>query len=133
MESIEVRRPIVVKAVMTENFRELVLKDTAETLKNHEVMFKQLEDLFEKNKDITATPMAAIEKQMTFERNRLEDIKKEMDARVKDFKSVPDGQEVVYAVVEGIVPVKVGDDLTKVLASAEIVMKDFKVVELRGF
>lgn len=133
MVSVDVRRPIVIKAVMTESFRQQVIEDTEKTLKNHEAVFAQLEALYEKNKEIATAPMTAIDKQMEFERARLADIQAEMQKKLTEFRAVPEGDEIVYAVVEGVVNVKVGDDLQKLLVSAEIVMKDFKVVELRGF
>ncbi len=48
------------------------------------------------------------------------------------FKNVPEGQEIVFRILEGPVDVKEGDDIQKILKGAEIVVKDWKVVELRG-
>ena len=133
MDSIEIRRPVFVKAIVTESFRKLVLDDTESAVKNHEAMFKQMEELYEKNKNIAAAPLLEMEKRILLERARLAEIKKEMAKRISDFKAVPEGEEILFNIMEGTVSVKVGDDLKKTLSSAEIVMKDFKVVELRGF
>ncbi len=133
MESIEIKRPVVIKAIMTESFRSQILQETTDTWKNHENAFNQLEAMYQKTKAAGSLSNPSIEKQIELERARLGEIKKEMDARVNEFKSVPNDQEVVFRVMEGPATIKVGDDLQKFLSSAEIVIKDWKVIEFRGF
>ena len=132
MNSIEIKRPVAVKALMTESFRAQILKETEDTWKTHEAAFKQMESLYEQSKSSGAMKNLAIEKQIELERARLSEIKNEMELKIKEFKSVPEGEEVLFRVIEGPVTVKQGDDLKQILTGAEIVVKDWKVMEFRG-
>jgi len=132
MESIKIIRPVVIKAIMTESFRTQMLKETEDTWSTHEKAFKQMESLYENGKKTGSIKNSDLEKQIELERTRLTQLKMEMDIRVKEFKSVPEGDEVLLRIIEGPVNVKVGDDLQTILSNSEIVMKDWKVIELRG-
>ena len=134
MSSIQVKRPITIKVIMTEEFRKQILDETSESLKKNEEIFAQAEDMYEKTKKSGAShsDLTNIKKQLDFERTRLADIKKDMEVKMNAFKNVPEGQEIVFRVLEGPVDVKEGDDFQKILHGAEIVVKDWKVIELRG-
>ena len=134
MSSIQVKRPITIKVIMTEEFRKQILDETSESLKKNEDIFAQAEDMYEKTKKSGAShsDLTNIKKQLDFERTRLSDLKKDMEVKMNAFKNVPEGQEIVFRVLEGPVDVKEGDDFKKILHGAEIVVKDWKVIELRG-
>ena len=134
MSSIQVKRPIAIKVIMTEDFRKQILDETTESLKKNEEMFSQAEDMYEKTKKSGASKddLTTIKKQLEFEKVRLADIKKDMEAKMNAFKNVPEGQEIVFRILEGPVDITEGDDIQKILKGAEIVVKDWKVVELRG-
>lgn len=134
MSSIQVKRPITIKVIMTEEFRKQILDETSESLKKNEDIFAQAEDMYEKTKKSGAShsDLTNIRKQLDFERTRLSDLKKDMEVKMNAFKNVPEGQEIVFRILEGPVDVKEGDDIQKILHGAEIVVKDWKVTELRG-
>lgn len=132
MDSIEIKRPVAIKAIMTESFRAQILKETEETWKTHEASFRQMESLYEQSKKSGALRNPEIEKQIQIERVRLSEIKKEMEKKVKEFESVADGEEVLFRVIEGPVNVKQGDDIRQILSGAEIVVKDWIVTAVRG-
>ncbi len=48
MSSIQVKRPVAIKVIMTEDFRKQILDETTESLKKNEEMFSQAEDMYEK-------------------------------------------------------------------------------------
>ena len=50
MSSIQVKRPVAIKVIMTEDFRKQILDETTESLKKNEEMFSQAEDMYEKTK-----------------------------------------------------------------------------------
>lgn len=133
MGTIEVKRPVTVKVIMTEDFRKQILDETLETLKKNEETFAKAEELYEKTKGCgDKDTLAAISKQLEIEKARFAEIKKDMDIKMKAFKNVPEGDEISFRILEGTVPVKEGDDIRTVLQNAEIILKDWKVVELRG-
>ena len=135
MSSIQVKRPVAIKVVMTEEFRKQILDETSESLKKNEEMFVQAEGMYEKTQKSGASEdeLKVIRKQLDFEKSRLGEIKKDMEVKMHAFQQVPEGQEIVFRVLEGPVDVKEGDDFKKILNGAEIVLKDWKVIELRGF
>ena len=135
MSSIQVKRPVAIKVIMTEEFRKQILDETSESLKKNEEMFVQAESMYEKTKKSGASEdeLSIIRKQLDLEKARLGEIKKDMEMKMNAFKQVPEGQEIIFRVLEGPVDVKEGDDFKKILHGAEIVLKDWKVVELRGF
>jgi len=134
MSSIQVKRPVAIKVIMTEDFRKQILDETTDSLKKNEEMFAQAESMYEKTKKSGASveDLTNIKKQLEFEKVRLAEIKKDMEVKMNAFKNVPEGQEIVFRILEGPVDVKEGDDIQKILHGAEIVVKDWKVMELRG-
>jgi 5-bromo-4-chloroindolyl phosphate hydrolysis protein len=134
MSSIQIKRPVTIKVIMTEAFRKQILDETSESLKKNEEMFAQAENMYQKTQKSGASEedLTIIRKQLELERARLADIKKDMEVKMQAFKNVPEGQEIVFRVLEGPVDVKEGDDFKKILHGAEIVVKDWKVIELRG-
>ncbi len=134
MSSIQVKRPVAIKVIMTEDFRKQILDETSDSLKKNEEMFAQAESMYEKTKKSGASveDLTNIKKQLEFEKVRLAEIKKDMEVKMNAFKNVPEGQEIVFRILEGPVDVKEGDDIQKILHGAEIVVKDWKVMELRG-
>jgi 5-bromo-4-chloroindolyl phosphate hydrolysis protein len=134
MSSIQIKRPVTIKVIMTEAFRKQILDETSESLKKNEEMFAQAENMYQKTQKSGASEedLTIIRKQLELERARLADIKKDMEVKMQAFKNVPEGQEIVFRILEGPVDVKEGDDIQKILHGAEIVVKDWKVTELRG-
>lgn len=134
MSSIQIKRPVTIKVIMTEAFRKQILDETSESLKKNEEMFVQAENMYQKTQKSGASEedLTIIRKQLELERARLADIKKDMEVKMQAFKNVPEGQEIVFRILEGPVDVKEGDDIQKILHGAEIVVKDWKVTELRG-
>lgn len=134
MSSIQIKRPVTIKVIMTEAFRKQILDETSESLKKNEEMFVQAENMYQKTQKSGASEedLTIIRKQLELERARLADIKKDMEVKMQAFKNVPEDQEIVFRILEGPVDVKEGDDIQKILHGAEIVVKDWKVTELRG-
>ncbi len=134
MSAIEIKRPVAVKVIMTEAFRKQILDETYETLNRNENTISQAEAMYEKTKANggDAVVLEKINKQLEIEKARFQELKKEMDLKIQAFKSVKEGDEIAFRILEGPVSVKEGDDMHQILQGAEIVLKDWKVVELRG-
>lgn len=134
MGTIEIKRPVAVKVIMTEDFRKEILDETMATFKKNEETFAHAEELYKRTKTSGAPKeqLEAIKRQLDVEKARFEEMKRDMEAKMEAFKNVPEGEEIAFRILEGPVSVKEGDDFKKVLGTAEIVLKDWKVVELRG-
>ncbi len=136
MDCIDIKRPVVIKVIMTEEFREQLLNEAEETIarldENLELMQaegkKQLEKLLESDLDNAK----ALKNQINYEKDRVAQMKSELSLRMTQLENAADGDEYPFRVLEGSVQVKVGDNLMDKVSNTEIVIKDWKVVEIRN-
>lgn len=127
MSLIEIKRPVMVKVIMTEKFRKEVIEEAEQTIKQIEENLKSLE-LRTSN---TTFPSADHNQQMMVEKERLIRMKAELDWKIKEVQNVNIGAELPFRVFEGNVDIKVGDNFVTKISKAEIVLKDWEVVEVR--
>jgi hypothetical protein len=133
MSHIDIKRPVVVKVIMTENFRNQLIGEATETMKRIEDNFKQMEaahEAFSAEKDDAR--LEERKTQLKVERERLEQMNRELNWRINELQGVQDGVEVPYRVFECFVSLKVGDNFLDKMSQAEIVIKDWEIVEIRG-
>lgn len=136
MDSLEVKRPVIVKVIMTSDFRKALLDEATETIKRIDETLKSFEgseepanpSTIETDPEKDAATKARIEQ----EKDRLFQMKSALMWKMKEVDNVDDGAELPYQVLEGMVTVKVGDDILERMAKTEIVIKDWKVVEIRN-
>jgi predicted chitinase len=136
MDTIDIKRPVVIKVIMTPEFRTQLLTEAHETLQRldenlnyvQEEGKRQLEKLV--NTDIEKTRL--LKSQMDFELDRLNQMKAELTLRMSQMENAQDGEEFPFRIFEGSVQVKVGDNLMEKVSKTEIVMKDWQVVEIRN-
>lgn len=134
--AITVQRPISVKVVMTEQFRTQLLNEARDTLKRIDENLKVVDA--ESKKYITTMDLqnpqqaSALQGQYEAEKERLLRMKGELEWRVKEVEGIGEGVELPFRVFEGPVEVKEGDNLLERVTKAEIVIKDWQVVEIRG-
>ncbi len=115
MDSIDVKRPIMLKVIMTPDFRKQLIDEAKETIKRidenlkaiEESGVKQIAEIQEKDPD-RAHKMKV---QMEQDRDRLFQMKAELDWKIKEVENVDDGAELPFRVFEGSVTIKIGDDL----------------------
>lgn len=133
IDSIELKRPVAVKAIMTDDFRTHLINETTETVKKQEEAFKQVEAMIEQQKAANNPELEKIVSQFENEKARLEQLKKEMDWRVSELKSIPNDTEINFKLFEGSVTIKPGDNIFDKMSNTEVVIKDWVVQEIRGF
>lgn len=136
MDSINLKRQIVLKVVMTPDFRSQMIDEAKETIGRIDLNLEtieidgqnELESLGENDKE-KAEDMKA---QMAADKEQLQKMKAELEWKIKEVQNVADGAEIPFRVLEGDVAVKVGDDILEKLSKTEIVVKDWKVIEVRN-
>ncbi|MBP1930762.1 YlqD family protein [Ammoniphilus resinae] len=133
---VKIKRPIIVKMVLTGQVRLQLEKEYKQTIRKYEMELEQLQ--FQSKKLLQEASRKGVEAQRLVQ-DRLtkeERVRKEKIVEYKDLISqlalVPDGSEIEYAQLEGEVEVNVGDDWDKLIGSAEIVVKDGIIVEIRN-
>lgn len=136
MDSIDVKRPIMLKVVMTPDFRSQLVGEARDTIMRLDENLKALDD--ECKRQVSALEVnnpdkaAQLKRQGDEDRDRLFRMKGELDWKIKEVENVEDGAEVPFRILEGSVNLKVGDDVLDKLTKTEVVIKDWKVIEVRN-
>jgi hypothetical protein len=136
-ENIELKRVVMVKAIVTEAFKENLIKELDRAAKNLEAQASQmemqgknyLEDLKKKG---LMQKAAAFKHQLDDERARQAAGKSDLMMKIEESKRLEIGTEFVQGPLEGPVKVGIGDNLYKKVGGAEIIVKDGIIQEIRG-
>jgi hypothetical protein len=135
--SIELKRVVMVKAIVTEAFKQNLIKELERAVANIDGQAAQmgprgklyLEDLKKKG---LMQKAAAFKHQMDEEKNRQAAAKADLTMKIEEAKNLQLGTEFVQGPLEGPVDVAVGDNLYKKVGGAEILVKDGIIQEIRG-
>ncbi|NTW04720.1 MAG: hypothetical protein HGA27_01195 [Peptococcaceae bacterium] len=133
MNQITITRPVIIKAIVSDSYKKGLAAEVGERLS---VLERRLEYLdfqynriieLENNKSqLSRGDLINIDD----ERQKLRDTVSQLTGKLKDIAALGDGQEVVHGRVESIIELRVGDDWAEIM-SAEVVVKDGKVIEIR--
>ncbi|OGB88011.1 hypothetical protein A3H38_05950 [candidate division WOR-1 bacterium RIFCSPLOWO2_02_FULL_46_20] len=134
--SVELKRVVMVKAIVTEAFRQNLVKELERAVGNLENQASQmvergktqLENLKQKGLNQKAV---AFKHQIEDERNRQSAAKVDLMLKIEEAKKLQLGTEFVQGPLEGPVNVEVGDNLYKKVGGAEIIVKDGIVQDIR--
>lgn len=134
MDKITINRPVVWKAVVTDQLRKDLGQELERAINRLDMEIQQLE--FQAKRVLPDLERQNLKRAMDM-RQQIEDEKqKRRQARerlaeqMQDVANLETGEEIARGTLEGLAEVSVGDDLTRILY-AEIVTKDGIVVELR--
>jgi hypothetical protein len=70
--------------------------------------------------------------QLEADQERLKAMKAELTWKVRELESTENGGEYPLQMLEGAVHVKIGDNLLERLSKCELLIKDWKVLEIRN-
>ncbi|MBU0502098.1 MAG: YlqD family protein [bacterium] len=137
LDSVELKRVVMVKAIVTEAFRENLIKELERAIGNIENQGSQittrgksyLDDLKKKG---LMQKAAAFKHQIEEERNKQAAAKSDLMMKIEEAKKLELGSEFVQGPLEGPVEVSLGDNLYKKVGGAEIIVKDGIIQEIRG-
>jgi len=135
-QAIELKRVVMVKAIVTEAFKDNLVKELERAVKNLDMQLNQLEsqsktfmeDLRKKNQ---IAQLATFKKQLDDEKARQAAAKTDLMMKIDEAKKLVLGTEFVQGPLEGPVNVALGDNLYKKVGGAEIVVKDGIIQEIR--
>jgi len=134
---VELKRVVMVKAIVTDNFKDNLVKELERAVKNIEAQESQiemqgkgyLEDLKKKG---LMQKAAAFKHQLEDERARQSAARSDLLLKIEEAKRLTLGSEFVQGPLEGPVSVSIGDNLYKKVGGAEIIVKDGLIQEIRG-
>jgi hypothetical protein len=135
--SIELKRVVMVKAVVTEAFKDNLMKELERAVKNLDTQAQQMdfqaksymEDLKKKG---MISQMTAFKHQLDEEKGRQAAAKADLQAKIEESKKLVLNTEFIQGPLEGPITVKTGDNLYKKIGAAEILVKDGVVQEIRN-
>ncbi len=136
-QSLELKRIVMVKAIVTEAFKENLIRELERAVKNIDMQEQQieaqsktyLEDLKKKG---LMQQMTQFKSQLANEKARVTASKADLTAKIAEAKNLVLGSEFVQGPLEGPVVVKAGDNLYKKVGAAEIIVKDGVITEIRN-
>lgn len=136
-KSVELKRIVMVKAIVTEAFKQNLVKELERAVANLDTQATQmemqsktyLEDLKKKG---LMQKAAAFKHQLDDERSRQAAAKSDLTMKIEEAKRLQLGTEFVQGPLEGPVHVSIGDNLYKKVGGAEIIVKDGIIQEIRG-
>lgn len=130
---ITVVRPVVVKAIVTEAFKQQYLSELEDTVRRLDTVIGQIDTQIRRTElERQITPQArAIRQQLEVERSRQEAARMELAARIKEAEGLELQSEFSQGTIESMVELNIGDNFFTRLARAEVIIKDGIVIEIR--
>lgn len=134
MTKITLLRPVVVKAIVTESFKELYVRELEDALRRVQELLGQVDTQIRRMElERQITPQTrALRQQLEVERQRHEALRAELQERLREARALELNSEFPQLTVDAQVEVQVGDNLFQKLGRTEIVVKDGIVMEIRG-
>ena len=135
-QAIELKRVVMVKAIVTEAFKDNLVKELDRAVKNLDMQLNQLEGqsknfMEELRKKNQMAQLTTFKKQLDDEKARQAAAKTDLLMKIDEAKKLILGTEFVQGPLEGPVNVSLGDNLYKKVGGAEIVVKDGIIQEIR--
>ncbi len=135
--SVELKRVVMVKAIVTEAFKDNLIKELDRAVKNLDMQEAQitsqskayLEDLKKKG---LMQKAVSFKNQLDEEKSRQAAAKSDLMMKIEEAKRLVINSEFVQGPLEGPVNVTIGDNLYKKVGGGEIIVKDGIIQEIRG-
>lgn len=133
--TITIKRPVLLKVIVTEEFKKGMLSELQEAVNKVESGIQQME--FQTRRylsDLQRTDLnqaARFRQQVESEKNKQEAMRRDLQQKIKDIENLSLGEEFLQGTIESLAEIQKGDDLHKVLSQTEVVIKDGIILEIR--
>jgi hypothetical protein len=129
LKSVELKRVVMVKVIVTETFKNNMIKEIEHAISNlekEEQNFDKQSDLFIKEMSLKGqfAQITELKKQLEQEKLKRDTEKMELNQKINHARLLKIDSEVIQGQLEGPVEVKVGDNLYQKVGGTEIVIKD---------
>lgn len=131
--SIQLIRPVTIKALVTDDLKARLRADMQEAIKVLDEETARLESEVKRAQlmgNIPSQQLLQLNQVIAQEKAKRADRKAQLEEEIQAVATLPLGSEIVQGQAQSLTTVAVGDDLEAVLA-VEIVVKDGKVTEIR--
>ena len=131
-----VTRKVSIKTIVTEDFKKELDTELKAALERVNASAQRLQFQMDAYvPELAKTDMnqaMQVRRAMEAERQKFDDLKKEINSRLEAAKTLGLGSEYDQGEIESVVELKPGDNFDEKVDKAEIVLKDGKVQEIRG-
>ena len=136
-KKIELKRIVMVKAVVTEAFKDNLVRELERTVANMDMQLSQMENqskdyMDDLKKKGMLQQVTQFKNQLANEKARMQAQKQDLLNKIQEARGLVLGSEFVQGPLEGPVDVAVGDNLYKKVGAAEILVKDGVITEIRN-
>lgn len=136
-KKIELKRIVMVKAVVTEAFKDNLVRELERTVANMDMQLSQMENqsksyMEDLKKKGMLQQVTQFKNQLANEKARIQAQKQDLLNKIQEARGLVLGSEFVQGPLEGPVDVGVGDNLYKKVGAAEILVKDGVITEIRN-
>jgi DNA replicative helicase MCM subunit Mcm2 (Cdc46/Mcm family) len=136
MASLAIKRPVAVRVIVTEQYKEEALKELEEAVQTAQRDMERMEfegrQLLAGVQTLDLQQTLALRREVEGEKNRREAVRRELQEQLEEVRNWKLGEEKLRGTLESTVDIKEGDDLWEKLRGTEIVVKDGVVVEIRS-
>lgn len=141
-QSIQLKRQVTVKSLVTETFRQRAKDELSEELKlidsqmeqlenQYQATLKQIETLAKSGQNVSKQ-MDQLNREAQEKRSQLANVKMQVATNLANVDRVQNGDLVVTGVLENYVDIKVGDNIYEMLRGAEVIIEDGIVKSILG-
>jgi DNA replicative helicase MCM subunit Mcm2 (Cdc46/Mcm family) len=136
MTSLTIKRPVAVRVIVTEQYKEEALKELEEAVQTAQRDMERMEfegrQLLAGVQTLDLQQTLALRREVEGEKNRREAVRRELQEQLEEVRNWKLGEEKLRGTLESTADIKEGDDLWEKLRGTEIVVKDGVVVEIRS-
>lgn len=131
-----VTRPVTLKVIVTEEFKKNLdaeLQSAMEKVNSSAQRLQfQMDAYVPELAKSDMNQAIQVRRALEAERQKFDDVKKEITQRLDEAKSLEIGSEFERGELQSVVELKAGDSFDDKMGKAEIIVKDGNVVEIRG-
>jgi predicted RNase H-like nuclease (RuvC/YqgF family) len=135
MPSVEIKRPVTLRVIVTEQFKEQVKEELREAIGEAQRDIVRLETegrrVLSDLQRVDLNQAMAARRQLESEKDRLQTLERRLLEQAEDVDKWEMGTERIRGSIEGTVQISPGDDFWQKLQGASIVIRDGIVTEIR--
>ena len=129
-----VKRPVLIKNVVTENFKKQMIEELSKAIKQIEIRLEQMEfrgrrmiaDIGKKDQ----RKLSGLQEELKQEREKQRQLKEELEYKLAEIEKLEVGEVFVSGIYDSPVKIDVGDKIMEKLSQAEIIIEDGIVIHI---
>ena len=129
-----VKRPVLIKNVVTENFKNQMIEELSNAIRQIDIRLEQTEfrgrrmiaDIGKKD----PRKLSGLQEELKQESEKQRQLKEELEYKLAEIEKLQVGEVFVSGIYDSPVKIEVGDKIMEKLSQAEIIVKDGVVIQI---